>query len=224
MRYTHCIWDFNGTILDDMSAGIRAVNQLLSNRGLPVIAGIEQYKSIFGFPVKSYYEALGFDFEKEPYDKIAHEWVALYLEYVKDCSLCAGVLQTLEKFKERGLTQILLSATEREMLMRQIGELGLQDTFSEVLGLDNIYAVSKLSMACEWKNQNPSISAFMIGDTEHDYAVARAMGIDCYLVCSGHQSRERLEKLGVPIFEDLCALTVFLEEKGLVLGTRSTLS
>ncbi len=216
MRYTHCIWDFNGTILNDMSAGIRAVNELLAKRDLPLISGIEQYRNIFGFPVKSYYEDLGFDFSKEPYDKLAHEWVALYLEYVKECTLCDGVAETLDKLKERGLTQVLLSATERDMLMRQIEDLELKDSFSEILGLDNIYAVSKLSMACDWKKSNPNISAFMIGDTEHDCAVAKAMGVDCYLVCSGHQSRMRLEKLGVPVFEDLLELIEFLEEKELI--------
>lgn len=216
MRYTHCIWDFNGTILNDMSAGIRAVNELLLKRGLPQISGIEQYRSIFVFPVKSYYETLGFDFSKEPYDKIAHEWVALYLEYVKDCSLCDGVAQTLEKFNSCGLEQVLLSATERKMLDSQIEELGLKDCFSEILGLDNIYAVSKLSMACEWKKSKKNMNAFMIGDTEHDCAVANAMGIDCYLVCSGHQSKERLEKLGVPVFDDLYELTKFLEENDLI--------
>ncbi len=216
MRYTHCIWDFNGTILNDMNAGIRAVNELLLKRGLPQISGIEQYRSIFGFPVKSYYETLGFDFSKEPYDKIAHEWVALYLEYVKDCSLCEGVAQTLAKFASCGLEQVLLSATEREMLDSQIEELGLKDSFSEILGLDNIYAVSKLSMACEWKKSKKNMRAFMIGDTEHDCAVANAMGVDCYLVCSGHQSKERLEKLGVPAFDDLYDLTEFLEEKYLI--------
>ena len=216
MRYTHCIWDFNGTVLNDMSAGIRAVNELLAKRNLPLISGIEQYRDIFGFPVKSYYEALGFDFSKEPYDKIAHEWVALYLEYVKDCSLCDGVEATLDKLKSHGLIQILLSATERDMLMRQVNDLGLMDRFSEILGLDNIYAVSKLSMACDWRRNNPNISAFMIGDTEHDCAVAKAMGVDCYLVCSGHQSRERLEKLDVPVFEDLYELTAFFEENDLI--------
>lgn len=216
MKYTHCIWDFNGTVLNDMSAGIRAVNELLFARGLPTIESIEKYRSIFGFPVKNYYEELGFDFSKEPYDKIAHEWVALYLEYVKDCSLCDGVIDTLEKFKKIGLKQVLLSATEKKMLDSQISDLNLNNEFDEILGLDNIYAVSKLSMACEWKKKNPDMSAFMIGDTEHDFAVASAMGIDCYLVCSGHQSRERLEKLGVPVFEDLCELTVFLEENSLI--------
>jgi phosphoglycolate phosphatase len=216
MGYTHCIWDFNGTVLNDMSAGIRAVNELLSKRNLPLISGIEEYRNIFGFPVKSYYEALGFDFSKEPYDKIAHEWVALYLEYVKECSLCDGVYETLDKLKARGLTQVLLSATERDMLMRQVNDLGLKDSFSEILGLDNIYAVSKLSMACDWRKSNIDIYAFMIGDTEHDCDVAKAMGVDCYLVCSGHQSRQKLERLGVPVFDSLFELTAFLEEKELI--------
>ena len=216
MRYTHCIWDFNGTILDDISAGIRAVNDLLSQRDLPQISGIEQYRNIFGFPVKNYYEALGFDFSKEPYDKIAHEWVALYLEYVKDCSLCYGVAKTMDRFNSCGLEQVLLSATERDMLEKQIEDLGLTDSFSEILGLDNIYAVSKLTMACEWKKGKANMNAFMIGDTEHDCAVASAMGVDCYLVCSGHQSRERLEKLGVPVFDDLLKLTEFLESNELI--------
>lgn len=216
MRYTHCIWDFNGTILNDMLAGIRAVNELLAKRSLPLISGIEEYREIFGFPVKSYYAALGFDFSKEPYDKIAHEWVDLYLEYAKDSPLCDGALETLDKLKARGLTQILLSATERDMLIRQINGLGLKDCFSEILGLDNIYAVSKLSMACDWKKSNPNISAFMIGDTEHDCAVAKAMGVDCYLVCAGHQSRKRLEKLDVPVFEDLYELTSFLKENDMI--------
>ena len=216
MRYTHCIWDFNGTILDDMSAGIRAVNELLFARGLAVIDSVEKYRRIFGFPVKSYYETLGFDFSKEPYDNIAHDWVALYLEYVKDCTLCKGVCETLDKFEKCGLKQILLSATEKKMLDRQIEDLDLKNAFDEILGLDNIYAVSKLSMACEWKKANPDMNAFMIGDTEHDCAVATAMGVDCYLVCSGHQSRERLEKLGVPVFDDLYGLTSFLEENEMI--------
>ena len=37
MKYTDIIWDFNGTILDDVEAGIISVNKLLSSRGLPTI-------------------------------------------------------------------------------------------------------------------------------------------------------------------------------------------
>ena len=33
----------------------------------------------------------------------------------------------------------------------------------------------------------------MVGDTIHDFEVAKELKIDCVLVTGGHQSRERLE-------------------------------
>ena len=35
MKYTAVIWDFNGTIADDIDLGIGAVNKMLAERGLP---------------------------------------------------------------------------------------------------------------------------------------------------------------------------------------------
>ena len=65
--HTHLIWDFNGTILQDMDLGIRCTNTMLAERGLPVIPSVEAYREIFGFPIDEYYRRLGFDFEKEDY-------------------------------------------------------------------------------------------------------------------------------------------------------------
>lgn len=217
MKYTHCIWDFNGTLLDDMSAGIRAVNDLLRKRALPCIEDIDAYRRVFGFPVKEYYERLGFDFSIEPYDVIAHEWVALYLRYVEDCGLSRGAEETIRAFDDSGLTQILLSATEKDMLESQLGAVGLKNAFSEVLGLDNIFATSKVDIALEWRKNNPCARAFVIGDTEHDLAVAKAIGADCYLLSCGHQSREKLEKSGAPVFDGLCELVEYFKENRLLL-------
>ena len=43
----------------------------------------------------------------------------------------------------------------------------------------------------------------MIGDTDHDFFAARAMGADCVLVCGGHQSRQALERCGCPVLENI---------------------
>lgn len=45
-----------------------------------------------------------------------------------------------------------------------------------------------------------------IGDSRHDYEVAEAMGVDCILLCGGHQSRARLERCGVPVVDGLLEL------------------
>ena len=63
-KYTHLMWDFNGTIFDDAQAGIDAVNKMLSERGLPIIESREKYKEIFDFPIEDYYKGLGFDFDR----------------------------------------------------------------------------------------------------------------------------------------------------------------
>ena len=82
MKYTDVIWDFNGTVLSDMQAGIDAVNEMLAARDLAVIADMESYRRAFCFPVETYYRNLGFDFEKEDYKTVlAPLWVSLYNKY-----------------------------------------------------------------------------------------------------------------------------------------------
>lgn len=201
--YDYIIWDFNGTLLDDVDTGIKAVNSLLKERSLPIIDSREKYYSVFKFPVIDYYRTLGFDFDKESYEEIAPKWVALYLEYVKSAGLNHYCREAIDIFEDKGLRQIILSASECSMLCEQLAELGILSRFEKVLGLDNIYAGSKLHIARKWREEHPAARALMIGDTDHDAITAREMGADCVLIARGHQSREHLERVGVPVFDSL---------------------
>jgi len=194
-----CIWDFNGTILDDVDAGIFAVNELLSECGISGIPSREAYQESFGFPIRAYYEKIGFDFQKTPYEELAPRWVEKYLRYVKKAECFEDVADTVRFLKKQGVRQIVLSATEREMLLGQLESLGLLGEFEEILGLDNIHAASKLSLARAWREKNPEARVLLIGDTDHDVETARAISAECVLIARGHQSKQRLEHLGVPI-------------------------
>ena len=46
----------------------------------------------------------------------------------------------------------------------------------------------------------------MIGDTNHDFEVARELGIRCILVADGHQSEERLKETGAEVVSSLSEL------------------
>lgn len=204
-KYEYILWDFNGTILDDVQTGIDSVNFLLSNRGLPEIPSKEVYRSVFGFPIRDYYGRLGFDFSKEPYETVAVEWVEQYLMRVKEAPLCPGVLDALIFFQENGIPQSILSATKLEMLEGQLQDLGIRGYFDEVMGLDNIYATSKEILALSWRKRHSDVQAVMIGDTIHDFEVAQAMGIDCVLISGGHQPVGVLESCGCPVLSNLDA-------------------
>ncbi len=200
--HTHLIWDFNGTVLDDVRHGINCVNPMLKARGLPTIPDVETYRDLFGFPIDDYYRRLGFDFEKEDYDTVlAPEWVALYLAGEAECPMNPGVAETIEAVSKRSIPQIMLSATRHEQLVAQITRLGLGTAFEEILALDNIHARSKTHRAVEWRELHPGARPLFIGDTEHDAEVARAVNADCVLFTGGHQSAHRLRTCGFPLID-----------------------
>ncbi len=193
-KYTHVIWDFNGTILDDVDACIQSANTLLAAHGLPLITSKESYREVFGFPIIDYYRRLGFDFDKLPYSELAVEWVAYYLENSKRSTVYNGLIEVFEAVKSQGLSQWILSATELGMLTKQIEGLGIRSYFDGILGLENIQAYSKQEVGVRWRLQNPDARILMIGDTDHDAGVAAAMGADCVLLTTGHQNRATLEQ------------------------------
>ncbi|MBQ9773029.1 MAG: HAD family hydrolase [Clostridia bacterium] len=191
--YTHLIWDFNGTLLDDVDACIRSANRLLADHALPPLPSREAYREQFGFPIIDYYRRLGFDFERISYEAIAPVWVEYYMEYSKNATLYQGIKETLAAAQRIGVSQWILSATEQEMLLGQVRSLGILPYFAGVLGMDNIHAYSKEQIGLEWRRTHPDARVLMVGDTDHDAAVAAAMGADCVLLTAGHQSRTRLE-------------------------------
>ncbi len=211
MKYTHLFWDFNGTILADMQAGMESTNQMLSERGLPVIESLDAYREIFDFPIKEYYRGLGFDFVSEPYEVLAPIWVALYNENSRSSLLVQGVEKTLASVAKIGLSQVVFSATEQKMLQRQLDELGVSKYFDEIIGLDNIHAESKFYLAKKWREAHPEAKILYVGDTIHDAESARVLLADCLLFCGGHQSRKRLEGCGYPIIESVKDIIQYLD-------------
>ena len=211
MKYTHLMWDFNGTIFDDAEAGIKSVNKMLVERGLSPIPSKERYQEIFDFPIEEYYRSLGFDFEKEPYEVLAPIWVDLYNMNAEHAQACDGVKETMEQVKALGVEQSVLSACELGMLKGYLAKLGLDGYLSEVMGLDNIHARSKLALAYEWVARNPDARVLMIGDTTHDFETAEALGADCVLYAGGHQSRAKLERCGCPVIDHICEIVDHLK-------------
>lgn len=204
MKYTYILWDFNGTLFDDAVASLNATNKLLKRQGLPTLPNVDALRRQFGFPVKDYYERLGFDFEKQSYESLAVEWAALYEDECRHCEASPGALDTVTKLNILGLKQTIISACEHKMLVSRLRELGFDGVFEDVCGLGDVNAHGKIGTALAWRERHLSASALMIGDTPHDSEVAAAIGADCLMYSGGFVSRERLEGLGHTVIDELC--------------------
>ena len=146
MKYV--IYDFNGTVLDDTEVCLKAENYTIEHFGLdrPPLT-MDEYLHIFTFPVQKYYENVGFDWSKNSYAEVGQYWFDWYRALRDEYKVHEGVIEVLKKSRELGYINILLSASSLVELKKQLEELGIEEYFDEVLGIDNIYAGSKIDIA-----------------------------------------------------------------------------
>lgn len=203
-KYKHIIWDWNGTMFNDVELCVDVGNNLFKKKNIPLIS-LEKYKSIFTIPVKDYYKVVGFDFDKESFEVVGKEWMDEYEERKYECSLHLDLINIMQKLKDFGIKQSVLSAYKQDKLNEIIGHFSLNKYLDYIVGLDNIYAASKLHLGKELMGSLGTRhgETLMIGDTIHDFEVAKAMEIDCVLIASGHQTFEKLSKSETKVFNSL---------------------
>ena len=209
------IWDWNGTLLNDVLISLRSVNILLAERNLKTLA-IERYLEVFTFPVQTYYEKLGFDFNDEPFEIVAHRFIEIYTKAVKDCGLHPEAIPILDYMKSKSLNLFILSAMEQQHLEKTVKQNNIYQLFTAVYGLNHRYATSKLDIGINLidRHQLTPIQTLLIGDTIHDFEVAQSIGCQCILVAKGHQSRHRLESTGVKVIDSLSELALIIDLEG----------
>lgn len=207
------IWDWNGTLLNDIDICIESINSLLSDRDLPLLSR-DKYLDIFGFPVIDYYKRVGFDFEKEPFEIPARQYIKIYTSKIEESHLHDSAIAVLDFFKKRGFRQLLLSASELTILEQSIRHFNIHKYFEGFTGLDNHFATSKTELGIKMLDNLGvnSKKACLIGDTTHDFDVAKALGCQCILVSDGHQHFSKLTDTGAIVVEKLEMITGFFQE------------
>ena len=180
---------------------------MLEKRGLPSLS-MDRYKSVFTFPVKDYYQKIGFDFETEPFEIPAIEFIDVYNSLVHGCELHQDSVRVLNYFKSEGVKQYILSAMEQKVLNACLKHYQIEQFFEYASGLDNFYAASKTENGhrlIEGLKLNVG-DLVLIGDTVHDFEVASALGCRCILIADGHQSKEVLQATGALVLDSITQL------------------
>lgn len=204
MKFEHIIWDWNGTLWDDTWLCVEINNHMLARRDLPLIDRAV-YTARLCFPVTDYYCQLGFDYEIDPYNSLAEEFIGEYARRRFECELQPGARALIAEFKSAGLSQAVLSAYEQNALQEATDYFELTPYFNDIVGLNDIYANGKVENGLKYIADLgiDKAGVLFIGDTIHDFEVAQAMGVDAALVSNGHNSRPRLEATGAPVFDTL---------------------
>lgn len=205
-RYSHVVWDFNGTLLDDLETSIAAVSDMLQKRGRPPMTR-QWYYEIMEMPIIRYYEKI-FDLSQVSFEQLSREFVEGYARHFSRARIAPGAREAVAYFAGAGCRQVVISSFEQGRLRAMMREMGLSASFDAVLGAGDIRSESKVERAQLWLRESGADGGrvLVVGDLVHDWEMAQALEADCVLVDCGHQSRGDLLRCGCPVVHSLLEL------------------
>lgn len=176
----HVVWDWNGTLWDDLPQVHQATNAALAEVGGPSLT-LSEYVGLFTRPLPTFYRrALGRDLDPPEWEQVNQCFMTSYEGALYLARLASEAIPALEMVARNGATQSILSLYPHDPLLSLVRELGIADYFTEVNGLRGKPDRSKVGMfADHLRTAAPDVSAHrvvMIGDTDDDLLAAQAAG------------------------------------------------
>jgi phosphoglycolate phosphatase-like HAD superfamily hydrolase len=199
----HLVWDWNGTLLDDLSLVVAATNVSLATAGGgPVTA--DEHRRDFRRPVQGYYaDVLARTLSPDEFlvlDRAFHE---AYQAGLPTVQLSVGALDALRGWTG---TQSLLSMWFHEELVPTVARYQLNAFFTRVDGLRAVVGGGHKAPHLEAHLEAMGIDGtdcVMIGDSVDDALAAHSVGAACVLYAGGFTDRRRLLDVGVPVVDTL---------------------
>ncbi len=210
-KYICVVWDWNGTIIDDVRISLKAVNDILRKRHKPQIT-LEQYRSYIDVPITKFYDNI-FDLKTEiSFDTLQKEFNNAYHHYLSEASLNDGIIPLMQKIRDCGMKQIIVSSSHQSIVERNSEKFGVRKYMDYLSGSDNHFVGSKLERAVNTihKITYDHSKVIAIGDTLHDCELAVEIGADCILISTGHQSKMDLLSTGKPVIDNIKELEKYL--------------
>lgn len=197
------IWDFNGTLINDVQTAVHSVNDTLKKVGLP-LTNVEEYRRNMDMPIIRYYEK-HFDLSRVSFDFLSKEYHDGFERYSHLLCPGKGAQEAVKLLYERGVRQCVISSFEQQKLLSLLDRFGFLPYLDGVCGAEGNECLSKIDRGCLFikKQGIKPENALVVGDLSHDCDLARALNAPCLLFSGGHQDKERLLKCGVKVIDDL---------------------
>lgn len=205
MTTKHIVWDWNGTLLDDLPVVVEAVNLSMGRLGMPPIDE-DGYRDHFTRPVRAFYDSLfGRIVSDEEWELLNEGFHTEYFARVEGAALSVDTLDALNATTKLGWGQSLLSMSPQDWLERVVASKGVADRFLLVDGLRGPTGGLKalhMEEHIESLDIHPQ-RVVVVGDTPDDAVAARHVGANVVLYDGGSHHLPHLEGMGAPVAHSL---------------------
>jgi phosphoglycolate phosphatase-like HAD superfamily hydrolase len=207
----HLVWDWNGTLLDDLTLVVAATNASLASVGGPAVTA-DEHRRDFRRPIVAYYEyVLGRALDEAQFADLDRAFHAAYRVGLPDTALAADARDAIAAWSG---TQSLLSMFFHEELVPAVTARGLHLHLSRVDGLRE--AVGGVSKAPYLRAHLAALGltggdCVLIGDSVDDGYAAAEAGAAAVLYAGGLTHVDALRATGLPVATSLVEAVAIAE-------------
>jgi len=208
----HVIWDWNGTLVDDLPVVVAAVNTSLAAIGEGPIDS-DRYRDHYTRPVRRFYDGLlGRPVDEEEWLTIDGTFHRAYVATLHQVPLARDARAAVDLVATSGSTQSVLSMWWHRDLVPEVERHGLSRYMVRVEGNNGTAGATKTKLLLSHlENLGAGIEPVVIGDATDDARAAQAAGVDVVLFDGGSHHEDELRSFGVPIARSLVeAVTIGL--------------
>jgi len=195
----HLVWDWNGTLLDDLTLVVTATNACLATVGGPVVTA-DEHRRDFRRPVVDYYTyVLGRPVNHDEFKRLDDAFHEAYRLGMASLVLTADAHEAMTRWPG---TQSLLSMFFHDELLIEVARHGLAARLSRVDGLPGStggYRKASYLEAHLAALGLPGSQVVLIGDSVDDGDATAAVGAGCVLYSGGFTDPELLYATGLPV-------------------------
>lgn len=199
----HLVWDWNGTLLDDLTLVVEATNASLASYGGPSVTA-EEHRRDFRRPISEYYAfVLG---RPVTHEEFAVLDIAFHDAYRTGFAGCELAIDALDAMAQWPGTQSLLSMFFHDELIPMVDRLGLTDRLARIDGLRAALGGGPKAPHLLEHLGGLGLAApecVLIGDSVDDAEAAYSVGAQVVLYDGGFTDRARLLATGAPVASTL---------------------
>lgn len=200
---THLVWDWNGTLLDDLTLVVSSTNSAFAAVGGRSV-DTDEHRRVFRRPVAEFYaEILERAVDAEEFGRLDRIFHDAYRLGLTTTSLAADAMGAIKSWPG---TQSLLSMWFHEELVPALETYGLSGLFTRVDGLRTEVGGDLKAGHLARHLSELGVSgdeAVLIGDSLDDASAAASVGAACVLYTGGFTEPARLRASGVPVADSL---------------------
>ncbi|MGK5743011.1 HAD family hydrolase [Micromonospora sp. URMC 103] len=201
--HPHLVWDWNGTLLNDLSLVVASTNAAFASVGGPTVSA-DEHRVRFRRPVAEYYaDVLGRAVDEEAFGRLDRIFHDAYRNGLTTCELAADARAAMAAWPG---TQSLLSMWFHEELVPTVRGFGLTETFLRVDGFRGGLGGGPKAESLQKHLAELGVdgrSVVLIGDSVDDADAAGAVGARAVLYTGGFTDPARLRASGHPVADTL---------------------